>query len=315
MEYAASIFILIGLFVILASSFNLILGYSGLMSIAHPISSGLGAYTSSLTVMYFHVPVVVGILLGTIVAFVFSIALSLPSLRVSGDYLVIASMGFQLGLLQIMKSRLDRRAGSVTGITPLFDEIAMTSTLSYVILVFVAAAATVGRLPGLLRGDYGRAIAAMRDDEDAFKALGRNAVTMKIVLFGIGSACAISPAACTRTTFLFISPDQFICCIRRDFDHGGCRRPRHIMGPVVGAILLELSAGTELSASARRNHGSDTRIMFTGLVLIFLFLKPNGVLGEDLPNAGHPTTTTIWRRLKHLKQAADDDCSRDQRPA
>jgi branched-chain amino acid transport system permease protein len=44
MEYAASIFILIGLFVILAASFNLILGYSGLMSIAHPIFFGLGAY-------------------------------------------------------------------------------------------------------------------------------------------------------------------------------------------------------------------------------------------------------------------------------
>src|SRR3954471_21759634 len=116
MEYAASIFILIGLFVILAASFNLILGYGGLMSIAHPIFFGLGAYTSSLSVMYFHIPVVAGILLGITVAFLFSIALSLPALRVSGDYLVIASMGFQLGVLQIIRN-LDWTggAGGVTG--------------------------------------------------------------------------------------------------------------------------------------------------------------------------------------------------------
>lgn len=286
MEYAASIFILIGLFVILAASFNLILGYSGLMSIAHPIFFGLGAYTSSLTVMYFHVPVVVGIILGIIVAFLFSIALSLPSLRVSGDYLVIASMGFQLGLLQIIRN-LDWTggAGGVTGITPLFDEIARTSTLSYVILVFLAAAAVVGLIAWIVTGDYGRAIAAMRDDEDAFKALGRNAVTMKIVLFGIGSACAGFAGALYAHYFLFISPDQFdllySAAILTMVVVGGVGT---IMGPVVGAILLQImpQALSFLHLPAAIT-GPMQGIMFTGLVLIFLFLKPNGVLGEGPP--------------------------------
>jgi len=286
MEYAASMFILIGLFVILAASFNLILGYAGLMSIAHPIFFGLGAYASSLSVMYFHIPVVAGILLGMIVAFLFSITLSLPSLRISGDYLVIASMGFQLGLLQIIRN-LDWTggAGGVTGITPLFSEIATASVVGYVVLVFLAAVATVALIAWIVSGDYGRAIRAMRDDEDAFKALGRNAVTMKIVLFGIGSACAGFAGALYAHYFLFISPDQFdllySAAILTMVVVGGVGT---IIGPVVGAVLLQImpQALSFLQLPAAIT-GPMQGIMFTGLVLIFLFLKPHGVLGKGPP--------------------------------
>jgi branched-chain amino acid transport system permease protein len=283
MEYVASIIILIGLFVILAASFNLILGYSGLMSIAHPIFFGLGAYASSLIVMHLHVPVVVGIIFGTLVAIVFSLALSIPSLRVSGDYLVIASIGFQLGLLQIIRN-LDWTggAGGVTGITPLFSEMGGASAISYVILVLVAAAAVVGLVAWIVTSDYGRAISAMRDDEAAFGALGRNAITMKILLFAIGSGCAGLAGGLYAHYFLFISPDQFdmvySAAILTMVVVGGVGT---IMGPVVGAILLQITPQAlsflQLPAAIT---GPMQGILFTGLVLIFLFLKPNGVLGK-----------------------------------
>jgi len=283
MEYFGSIFILISLFVILAASFNLILGYGGLMSIAHPIFFGLGAYASSLSVQSFHMPVPIGILFGIMVAFVFSIALSLPALRVSGDYLVIASMGFQLGLLQIIRN-LDWTggAGGVTGITPLFDEIGARSVIAYGILTLFAAILVVCLVGWIVTGDYGRAIAAMRDDEEAFKALGRNAVTMKIVLFGVGSACAGLAGGLYAHYFLFISPDQFDLLYSAEILTmvvvGGVGT---ILGPVVGAILLQImpQALSFLQLPAAIT-GPMQGIMFTGLVLVFLFLKPNGVLGK-----------------------------------
>jgi len=288
MEYATSIVILIGLFVILAASFNLILGYSGLMSIAHPIFFGLGAYSSSLIVMYLHVPIVIGMLFGAATAFLFSIALSLPSLRVSGDYLVIASMGFQLGLLQIIRN-LDWTggAGGVTGIPPLFNLNNTTLSFVYVAMVLLAAAATVGLVAWIVRGHYGRAIAAMRDDEAAFMALGRNSVTMKITLFGIGSACAGFAGALYAFYFLFISPDQFdllySAAILTMVVVGGVGT---VMGPVVGAILLEILPQAlsflELPTSIT---GPMQGIMFTGLVLLFLFAKPGGVVGTNRPKA------------------------------
>ena len=283
MEYFASIFFMIGIFVILAGSFNLILGYAGLMSIAHPIFFGLGAYASSLSVLYFHIPVPVGILLGIVVAFVFSILLSISSLRVSGDYFVIASIGFQLGLLQIIRN-LDWTggAGGVSGITPLMSGTGPASVIGYVVLVFVAAAATIGLVAWLVSGDYGRAIAAMRDDEEAFTALGRNAVMMKIWLFAIGSGCAGLAGGLYAHFFLFISPDQFemlySAAILTMVVVGGVRT---IWGPVVGAILLEVlpQALTFLNLPASVT-GPIQGILFTGLVLVFLFVKPNGILGK-----------------------------------
>jgi branched-chain amino acid transport system permease protein len=305
MEYAASIAIMIGLFVILSASFNLILGYSGLMSIAHPIFFGLGAYASSLSVMHFQIPVVLGILLGVAIAVVFSLALSIPSLRVSGDYLVIASIGFQLGLLQIIRN-LDWTggAGGVTGITPLFEETGGASTISYVILVLVSAAAVVGLVAWIVTSDYGRAIAAMRDDETAFSALGRNAVTMKILLFAIGSGCAGLAGGLYAHYFLFISPDQFDMVYSAEILTmvvvGGVGT---IMGPVVGAILLEITpqALSFLHLPAAIT-GPTQGILFTGLVLIFLFLKPNGVLGgrgQKLPvvNDAEEAVSTVRSEL------------------
>src|SRR3712207_5321263 len=104
MEYAASIVIMIAIFVILAASFNLILGYSGLRSLDRRFFCGIGVYGTSLSVMSYQVPVVLGMMIATAIALLLSILLSLPSLRVSGDYLVIASSGFQVGLLQIIRN-------------------------------------------------------------------------------------------------------------------------------------------------------------------------------------------------------------------
>jgi branched-chain amino acid transport system permease protein len=256
------------------------------MSIAHPIFFGLGAYASSLSVLYLELPVVVGIAFGVAVAFVFSIALSLPSLRVSGDYLVIASIGFQLGLLQIIRN-LDWTggAGGLSGISPLLQETGASSAIFYIVLVVVAAAATVGLVAWIVSGDYGRAIAAMRDDEDAFVALGRNAVTMKIVLFAIGSGCAGLAGGLYAHYFLFIAPEQFdvlySAAILTMVVVGGVRT---VWGPVVGAILLQiLPQALNFLNLPTSVTGPMQGILFTGLVLVFLFLKPNGILGRGQP--------------------------------
>src|ERR1700754_95488 len=86
MEYLYGVIIIVGLYVILATSFNLIIGYGGLVSIAHPVFFALGAYTSAILSRDFNVPVVLAMLGGFFVALVASIALALPSLRISGDY-------------------------------------------------------------------------------------------------------------------------------------------------------------------------------------------------------------------------------------
>jgi branched-chain amino acid transport system permease protein len=88
MQYLYIIAIFAAINVILASGFNLILGYGGLVSVAHPIFYAIGAYASALLAQKLGVPILFAILLGALVAATTSMFVSLPSLRVSGDYLV-----------------------------------------------------------------------------------------------------------------------------------------------------------------------------------------------------------------------------------
>ena len=104
MEYILTIMVLIAIFVILSSSYNLVIGYGGLATVAHPIFYALGAYASALLAIHFGLPAVVCVIAGALVAVVASVLLALSALRVSGDYLLIASLGFQLGLLQVIKN-------------------------------------------------------------------------------------------------------------------------------------------------------------------------------------------------------------------
>ena len=107
---------------------------AGSISIAHPVFFALGAYTSAILARDFGVPVLLAMLAGMLVAVVASIALALPSLRVSGDYLLIASIGFQLGMLEVIKNlRFTGGAGGFTNIPPFL--IRDFGRESYVLLV------------------------------------------------------------------------------------------------------------------------------------------------------------------------------------
>ena len=104
MEYFMSVAVMIAIFVILAASYNLVIGYGGLATVAHPIFFALGAYTAALLAIHTGLPAPLCVLAGAAVATIASVLLAASSLRVSGDYLLIASLGFQLGLLQVIRN-------------------------------------------------------------------------------------------------------------------------------------------------------------------------------------------------------------------
>jgi len=212
-----------------------------------------------------------------------SVAVALPSLRVSGDYLVIASIGFQLGVLQIIKnSEWTGGPGGLTNIAPLIATVGPAMIWSYVALVAAAALATVLVVRWLVSGDYGRAITAMRDDEEAFKALGHDAVSVKLVLFAIGSGLAGLAGGLYGHYFLFVTPEQFeilySAAMLTMVVVGGIRT---VWGPALGAVLLQfLPQAINFLKLPSSVTGPLQGILFTGLVLVFLFLRPQGLLGR-----------------------------------
>jgi branched-chain amino acid transport system permease protein len=287
MEYLDGIIIIVGVYVILATSFNLIIGYGGLISIAHPVFFALGAYGSAVVSRDLGVPVPLAMLAGMIVAFVASIALALPSLRVSGDYLLIASIGFQLGVLEVIKNlRFTGGPGGLTNIPPFL--IREFGRESYVLLVLVAMIAVILLVRWIARSDYGRAMSAMRDDELAFASVGRDAMWMKIVIFAVGSGLAGLAGALYAHYFRFIAPEQFeilqSAAILTMVVVGGMRTT---WGPIVGALLLEaLPQAITFLHLPPSVLGPIQGLLFTGLVLIFMFFRPQGLVpAEDVWSA------------------------------
>jgi branched-chain amino acid transport system permease protein len=225
------------------------------------------------------VPIVLAMLAGMLVAVVASVALALPSLRVSGDYLLIASIGFQLGLLEVIKNfRFTGGAGGYVNIPPFL--IREFGRESYVLLVLVVMLAVILLVQWIARSDYGRAMSAMRDDELAFASLGRDAMWMKIAIFALGSGFAGLAGALYAHYFRFIVPEQFeilqSTAILTMVVVGGLRTT---WGPIVGALLLQaLPQALTFLQLPPSILGPIQGLLFTGLVLIFMFVRPQGLV-------------------------------------
>lgn len=279
MDYIYTLVIIIGLYIVLSSSFNLIIGYGGLISIAHPIFYAIGAYGSAVLARDYGVPVPVAMVAGTLIALAASILLALPSLRISGDYLLIASIGFQLGLIEVFKNvSWSGGAGGLTNIPPALP--LGTDRGIYTAIVMVLAGFSVLLIRAIAHGPYGRAMAAMRDDELAFSALGRNGMAVKVGIFAIGSGLAGFAGALYAHHFRYLAPEQFEILLSAALLTmvvvGGLRST---WGPVVGAIMLEAlpQAITFLNLPASL-LGPLQGLLFTGLVLVFMFVRPQGLV-------------------------------------
>lgn len=304
MEYLLTVVVLIGINVILAASFNLILGYGGLMSVAHPVFYAIGAYCSGLLAIHLGVPVALAILTGALVATALSVGVSLPSLRVSGDYLVIASIGFQLGVLHVINN-LDftGAAGGLTNIPVLTEGPARS--LVFALIVAAAAAGSVLLVGWIVEGDYGRAITAMRNDEEAFSALGRSAINAKIVLFAIGSGMAGLAGALYAHYFAYVTPEQFgiftSAALLTMVVVGGAATT---WGPPVGAALLTaLPQGITFLDLPVSVMAPLQGVIYTSLVIFFLFARPQGLMGGSRGGGGLDawSASAAFRARRRLK--------------
>ena len=143
--------------------------------------------------------------------------------------------------------------------------------------------ATVAFIAWIVRGPYGRAITAMRDEELAFTALGRNAMSMKIALFAIGCGIAGIAGGLYAFYFQYLSPEQFdvlqSAAILTMVVLGGMGTT---WGPVVGAaLLLAVPQAITFLDLPPSIMAPMQGIIFTGLVLLFLFLRPAGLIGAS----------------------------------
>lgn len=291
MEYLAGTVILIAIFVILATSYNLIIGYGGLNTVAHPIFFALGAYTSALLGIHAGLPMAVCILAGIAVAVLVSVVLAVTTLRISGDYLLIASLGFQLGLLQLVNNL--EFTGGPAGLSAIPNTfVGPNRGVIYVAICVIAAAAVVWAIWRTMSGPFGRAVRAMRDDELACAALGRSLIAIKILIFALGCGAAGLAGGLYAYYFQYISPEQFQVAqsaqILTMVVLGGIGTT---LGPIVGAlVLVALPQAINFLHLPNSLVGTVQGLIFTTLVILFLFLRPGGLVGSTGSQSSHGAT-------------------------
>lgn len=258
---------------------NAILGLSiyavlalGQLSLGQAAFMGIGAYTSAILTVKFGVPFPLVLGAAMITPAMAALIIGVPTLRLTGVYLAIATIG--LGeVVRILYLNTDYIGGALgfSGIPEKANGWIIFGLLGVILAGFVTAT----------RSKVGRAFAAIREDEDAARAVGIDITAYKMVALVLSAALAGLAGALNAHFSSFISPGEYgfdaAVTILSYAILGGVGTP---FGPVLGAMIL-----TALPEVLRPLH--DFRLVFNGLiiVLVVIFL-PKGILGFRVRRTG-----------------------------
>lgn len=256
-------------YVMLASSWNLLAGYTGLFSLAHHAFAALGGYTSGLLVVRAGVPIPLALAAAIGLSGTVGYLLGLLTLRMRAIYLALATWAFAESLRLVIAAQYELTRGDLGLRVPhLFGT---SSPLPHYYVFLGGAVLTVGVIGLLLRSRIGYRLRAIRDDEEAAEATGIDTVRWRKLAFAISSAMAGIAGAAYGHYIGLLSPVSIkfgeMALIIIMVIIGGLRT---LAGPIIGAIFLEvLSEGLRLSGELRM-------VLFAFLVLVLMRLYPGG---------------------------------------
>ncbi|MEN9827247.1 MAG: hypothetical protein RI953_2992 [Pseudomonadota bacterium] len=275
-EYSILPLMLFGITAIQALGLQLILGGAGLLSLGHAAFYAVGGYSAAAFTVYAapmlgitqpFVMMLLALVVGGLSAMLAGFLVAIPCLRLQGDYLAMATLGFAEILGTALKN-IDA-VGGTRGFTGI-------PKLSSLLWVFVVLAIVWVVLSRFRRTGLGMAIQATRDDEIAARSLGINTYNSKLSAFVIGSAIAGVAGALYVHALQFISPDE------ADFSRsviivlavviGGMTS---LFGSVLGAlILVSVPEILRFAPDAIR----EQRMIYFALIVIFVMLfSPKGL--------------------------------------
>lgn len=287
MEYVLHIGIMLCIYIILVLSTNLTVGMANLLTMCQAAFYGIGAYIGTYFLMQFNLPFIVIALIVMLATGVTSLLVSYASVKLKGDYFILATLGFQMIVYTILYNWISVTRGpyGIPGIPSikLFGIWSLNGIYAYFFLSLILAVIVALVFSRLQLSPYGRMLKAIRTDELSAKALGRNTIRLKSWAFFISAAFAGVAGLVYASYMSYIDPtsftlDESIFIITALFIGGIGSR---VWGPVVGAavvvILPELLRFVGLPDAVAAN----LRQVIYGLTLIILMLlKPQGLLGN-----------------------------------
>ena len=275
--YYLQVLVFIGIYAILALSLNLLNGYVGLLSIGHAAFYAIGAYTSAKLTIDLQLPWVLALAGAGAAAGAFGYLIAKPTLRLSGIYMTLVTLGFNMILFLVLQNWMSFTNGplGIMDIPPpaIFGTV-LGSRLQYYYLILTLVLLTVFSMHRLMACRFGRALTAIRENELAAEATGVDTTRYKIQAFVL-AACYAGIAGSFYAHFVkYISPDSFT--INESFillamlAFGG---QGNLIGPMVGAAALILIP--EISRPLQEYR----MFVYGGILVVMMLVRRQGLLG------------------------------------
>ena len=276
-EYVLNTAVLAGIYVILAASLNITNGYTGLFSFGHAAFYGIGAYTAAILATRLGWGCALTLPAAAVVAALFGAALALITLRLSGIFLALVTIGFQeiTFLVTLNWIALTRGPMGIPGVPPpALGGYELRGNTGYYYLILALDVLTLFVVARVVTSRVGRAFVAIREDELAAQASGLPTFRLKVLAFVIATFFAGLAGAFFAHHARFVSADSFrldeTFVILTMLIVGGLGS---FLGPIVGAVALVILP--EVSRVLAEYRG-----VVYGLVLIAVILfRPEGVAG------------------------------------
>lgn len=265
-------------YIIGALGLNLIIGMSGQFSLGHAGFMAIGAYSVAVlfqdgaTLTNFALGLAIGIVITCVVALVIAV----PTFRLRGDYLAIATLGFsEIIRIAIQNMEITGGAAGLSYLTfesiddrGLFMMLMITIVLSILLIV------------NYVRSSHGRATVSIREDEIAAEAMGVNTTKYKVITFLIGASLAAVAGAFLGPMTFFIKPGDF-----------GFQKSIDILVIVVlggtGSLTGSVIAGVFIAVvnTFLQNYSEIRMILYALALVLVMILRPQGLLGnKELPD-------------------------------
>jgi branched-chain amino acid transport system permease protein len=286
MNYIIHIIIMINIYIILTVSTNMLVGMTNLLSMGQAAFYGIGAYLTVLCLMILNLPLILTIIIVIAGTALFSLLIALPSLRLRGDYFVLATLGFQIIVYSILYNwvSLTRGPYGIAGIPApkLFGFIEISGIYPFFILSSILAMTVIFVFYKLIHSPFGRVLKGIRDDEIAVSSVGRNVINFKIWAFVISSGFIGIAGFIYASYISYIDPTSFnldeAIFILAAVLIGGTG---NIRGPVIGAVFVMVVPELLRFVGMPDSIAANMRQIIYGLTLIILMrYRPQGLLGE-----------------------------------
>ncbi|MBX6342319.1 MAG: branched-chain amino acid ABC transporter permease, partial [Thermomicrobiaceae bacterium] len=294
---SVNIAILVLLYAGLAQAWNILGGYAGQISLGNAVFFGIGAYTSTVLLARWAITPWLGMLLGAALAALFGLAIGYPVFRLGGHYFAIATIALA-EIVIVIFSNWDFVGGAVGLSIPFargpsgrpvdswyylqFNE---TPRWYYYVALALAALVTLVAL-GVERSKVGYYLRAIKNDQQAARALGVSVLRYKLVAIGLSAALTAALGTFYAQYLLFIDPDttmrlELSVLISLVAILGGVGS---LAGPLIGAAVL--IPASELSRGWLGGSGSAIDlVLYGGLIVLIATFQPAGLIG-------------LWRRLR-----------------